>query len=246
MASLASELDLQPDQFAFIFRGDRGVNADDLGNFLRRAATVARHRGAELQVVALQHGSLVVVIKAVAKSAKREFFKAPVATTASGLGIVSAVTAAIIAAMSLANGPTPLAKAGADLVEAKTVQEIQIVTVNQTIVLMDEGQAKALRSLEAKPKRNVKERLTSAASSRAEVIQLVDQGRKGSLFGEVHLAAGELVFRPAGFRYFVPIELAAAVTDDQLKPGHSYQVTADILTNLGQPDRIVIHEAKPI
>lgn len=246
MATQVSRLALQPDQFAFIFRGDQGVDADDLANFLRRVATVARRRNAELHVVGLDHGSLIVVIKAIAKSAKKEFNKAPVATTASGTAIVGAVTGAIILAMSWTEEPTPLAKVAADLVETKTVNEIQLVTINQTVVVMDESRAAAIRAREAKRKISGKDKPVLMAPSQAEVRQLVDSGRQGSLFGEVHEAAGELVFRPAGFRYFVPIELDAGATSDDLQPGHEYKVTADILTNRGQPDRIIIHEAKQI
>jgi len=246
MASSASTLALEPDQFAFLFRGDQGIGADELGNFLQRVATVARRNGAELRVVVVDHGSLVVVMKAVARSAKKEFFKAPVATTASGVTIVSVVVGAIVYAASAASGPAPLAKAGADLVEAKSVKEIQIVTVNQTIIIMDEGRAKEVRKREAERETLGIDRPAVARPSPAEVRKLVDRARDGSLTGEVHEAAGELVFRPTGFRYFVPIQLDSSAATEQLKAGHGYSVKAEIQTNRGQPDYIIIHEAKPI
>src|SRR5687768_8345280 len=92
---------LGPDEFAFRFVTEEGVDAVELGVFLQRAATVARAQGAELQVTAIEAGTVSVVLKALraAKSrAQREFNRAPLAATDAALGLAGKVVAGIVAA----------------------------------------------------------------------------------------------------------------------------------------------------
>ena len=246
MPSRAADLRLQPDEFAVLFRSDAGVDANELGIFLQRASTVGRRAGAELQVVAVEHGSVAVILRtikrsSIAKSAGKEFAKAPIGTTAAGTAIVGAVVSAIVFAMAATHGEvTPLAKAGADLVENHQVQEIQIVTINQTFVVMDEHRVEQLRAVERRVE------LPREALPAPEVRQLIAQGRKGTLSGEVFYVAGELHFRPDGYRYLVPVDTRRSEAIGDLKVDVHFRVVADILTHNGQPDTIIIHDATPL
>lgn len=245
MASLASELQLRPDELAFYFRSEEGVDALELGVFLQRAATVARSRGADLRVTATREGSLAVILRAVrkssiAKNARKEFTKAPIATTAAGAGLVGMVAGAIIYAMSPNTGKaTPLAKAGADVVEQSHVTEIHVVTLNKTTVVMDEIRARQVREVVHRRKRRI------PALSRPEVQELIGYAREGSLSGAVLDVGGELHFRPDGYRYLVPIDPRSEAAEELFPDAH-FQVRGEVTTHHGQPNTIIIHSARRV
>lgn len=241
MASRVEPLNLRPDEFAFLFVSDTGVDADELGIFLRRAATVGRRNGADLRVVALAPGSLAVVVRTIGRSARAEFRKAPIGTGAAGAALVGAVVTAVVYAMSPSHGTaTPLAKAGAELVENYEVSNISIVTVNQTIVVMDEHRAAAVQRLQTSRERAV-DRLPAP-----EIRQMMMHARSGRLEGEVLLVDDVLHFRPDGYRYLVPIDRSQSDAMDGLRPSAHFRVTGDILTRNGQPDTIVIQHTEQV
>jgi len=82
-----------------------GVDADKLGTFLRRAATVGRQAGAELRVVGLVPGSLAGIVRTVAKSARAEFKQTPIAATAAGAALVGIWSGGAWLAERLAEAP---------------------------------------------------------------------------------------------------------------------------------------------
>lgn len=242
----AEQLGLGPDDLAFYFASDMGIEAGDLGQFLQRAAVVAREAGAELRVTALEPGSLSVIMKAVrrtrvGRAAEREFYKAPVATTGAAVGIVGAVAAAIVFAMSPDEaGPTPLGKAGAAVVERHHVERIEVVTVHQTFVVMDPARAREVRAAERRARRGPP-RLTGP-----DMAAIADDGRRGALTGSVHAVAGELHFRPDGYRFLVPIDIDRSDAAEDLYPEAHFRVSAALQTRRGQPHAIVIRRADRI
>jgi hypothetical protein len=237
MASRAEELALSADEFAFYFRSDKGVEAHELGIFLQRAATVARQQRVDLLVIATRSGSLAVILKAL----RKEFKKAPAATTAAGMAVVGPIVAAIVYAMSPHSGQaTPLAKAGSELIEQSHVEQIEVVTINETIVVMDEDRAREIREIERRNKRQVR------SLPAPQVQELIEYARKGALDGAVVDVEGELHFRPDGYRYLVPIDIRRSDVTSELYGGSHIRVSAEILTHRGQPDSIVIHEAHPV
>jgi hypothetical protein len=243
MISLAEELQLREDQFAFYFRTKQGVEANELGTFLQRAATIARKENAELRVTAVQPGSVAVIFQAfisspVARAAVDEFMRQPIATTAAGVAIVGAIVGSIVWAMSPDAGATPLAKAGADVVQSGSVEQIEIVTIRQTIVVMDAARADQVRHLQQRHAERPR-------MSYPMVRQLADDARSGMLTGTVLDVAGELHFRPHGQRFLVPIEVASAHAAAQLFPNHQVRIRGDLLTHNGQPNGIVVHWAEP-
>ena len=92
MASEELSRRLQDDEFAFYFSGGTGVVAHELGDFLVRAATVARRNGAELRVIALEPGSLAVVMRPIKRSGAavgHEFRKSPIPASAASVALGS-------------------------------------------------------------------------------------------------------------------------------------------------------------
>lgn len=101
MASIVEKLNLRPDEFAFYFEAEWGVEVDALANFLKRASTVARSHGAELRVVGLREGSLAVILRAIKKSkivenATKEFVDKPLEGGVKVTTLVGAIAAAIV------------------------------------------------------------------------------------------------------------------------------------------------------
>lgn len=244
-----SGFELSADEFAFHFDSKNGVAAKELGHFLQNAATVARVQGVELHVVGLRDGSLEVVLKAVSKSkfaknAKKEFEKAPIATSAAGAALVGAVVSAIIFATS-SGMPTPLAKSAAQLIEKTSVTQIQIVTLHQNVVIMDIEGAKQVRALALQhagaPKPLPEFRAPILPSS--EMRRLSAEMEKGNLTGWIGEFDGELHFRPDGYRYSAPIDLRFANTTDL--PTGRYRVRGDLLLKAGRPDEFAILTAEP-
>lgn len=244
MASIAEKLGLGPTEFAFYFETGQGVEADHLGSFLQRAATVARQNGAEIRVTGIQPGSLAVILKAVKKSkivqaAKDEYLKAPIDATVKVTALVGSVVAGITWAMSPSGaGVTPLAKAGAEIVEQHQVNQIQIVTIDNTIVVMDEERAREIRQIEREKRRPSRPRLPY------EVQSMVEDARFGTLAGSILAVDGDLHFRPDGYRYLVPVDMANSWNADKIFPGDHIKVAGEIVTIDGQPDSLVIHSIR--
>jgi hypothetical protein len=150
------------------------------------------------------------------------------------------VATAIAYAMSPDAGQvTPLAKAGAEIVEQCDIEQIQIVTNQETIVVMDEERARRVREIARAQKRG------SPVLSAPDVQKLIGSAREGSLSGEVIDVAGELHFRPDGYRYLVPID-ARQSNAEEIYPDAHFRVKADLSTHRGQPDMIIIHSATQI
>lgn len=100
MALVEQQPQFGPDEFAFHFETEIGVDADALANFLKRAATAARRAGGEIRVVGLQEGSLNVILKAFKKGAAKEFKDKPIDTTIKSTVFVTAIVTAIVHMMS--------------------------------------------------------------------------------------------------------------------------------------------------
>lgn len=245
MADIAESLGLGSDEFAFHFETKAGIDADALATFLKRAATVARRNGADLRVIGLRAGSLDVVIKVVRKSAKKEFLEKPIDTTVKTSLFVGAVVTGIVHAMSpMLSGETPIAKAGADIVEEHKVIQITIVTNDDSKVLMDKEIAKQLR--DARQKQHLLARPDVVPRLSAPVAGMLRDAQSGDLFGETSIVKGELHFKPDGYRYWVPIAENPAMVNDALQPGGRYRISGHIALSGGQPDRIVVDRASPI
>lgn len=247
MAEIAERLGLGPDEFAFHFETAVGVDADALATFLKRATTVARRSGADLRVVGMREGSLDVVIKAIKKGAKKEFFEKPIGTTITTSLFVTGIVAGIIHAMSPTTGAgagTPIANAGAAVVENHQVTQITIVTNDANTVLMDQGIARQLR--EARTQQNLLEESDALQGLSAPVAGLLRAARSGDLSGETSLVKGELHFKPDGYRYWVPVEENPVTANGALQSGGRYRVSGHIALSDSQSDRIVVDHAVPI
>ncbi len=240
MATSADILNLQSNNLAFLFDSDVGVRAADLGQFLQRASTVSRNAGVELYVVGLREGSLAVVARVMRKGAQagiEEFKSSPIRTTASAAALVGMVTAALVAAMTPRPGyVSPLAKAGAGLVEDHSVTQISLITTNSTTIIMDEQRAADVRKLEV-------ERPYDALPP-ADVRRLIASARTGDLSGTVLLVDGELHFRPDGFRYLVPIDHSGNAASGLVRPGQHLVVWGELLLRDLQPDLLAIRDAR--
>jgi len=237
MAEVAERLDLGPDEFAFHFKTGAGVDADALATFLKRAATVARRSGGELRVVGVHEGSLDVVLKAIKKGAAKEYAEKPIDTTIKTSAFVTAIVAGIIHLMSpQQSGDTPIAKAGADIIESNEVSEISIVTNEQRHVVMNPAIAKLVR--EVREELHLLDGPPENLRLSAPVAGLLRDVRSGELSGETSVVKGELHFRPDGYRYWVPV-----VESDLLKPGARYRLSGHIALKGNQPDRIIIDGA---
>jgi hypothetical protein len=249
MATVEQRPQIAPDEFAFHFETEVGVDADALANFLKRTASAARRIGGEVRVVGLQQGSLTVILKALKKGAAKEFKEKPIDTTIKSTAFVTAVVTAIVHLMSpQLSGDNPLAKAGADIVENHQVSQITIVTNDQNTVVMNPMMAIAVREA-AKHKSLMKDHqgLLAVDSPYAllspPVAELVRDAQRGELEGMTSVVEGELHFRPIGYRYWVPIEDHRVDGSATLQPGGRYRVSGHIELNERLPDRIVIKQA---
>lgn len=215
--------------------------------FLQRAATVARRAGTELAVVGVPEGSLIIKLRAVSKAAGKEFNKTPLSATASAAAIGTVIVAIVHAMIPSGGKITPIANAGAQLVENHQVQSIQVITINQTFIVMDPIRAAQVRMLQARGKEagSVKASVESAASAqRAMVPKLVSDAQRGALGGDIFEVDGELHFRPERFRYLVPID-PQSPSFAKLRPDQHVTVSGTIVTLGGLPDRIVIETISP-
>lgn len=246
------DLDLRPDELAFRFDTDRGVDVEHLATFLQRVTTVSRRAGTEFVVVGVPDGSVIVKLRAVAKRANREFMKAPLAGAAAAMavgggiaGIGGAVTAIVHAMVPSYAKVSPIAKAGAVLVEDHHVEKIEIITNNQTIVVMDGPRAAQIRMLEEHRKAGRGQKASYAEAEMRvgpSVPHMIVAAREGTLSGEILDVDGEMHFRPDGYRYLVPVD-ADSTAYRELGPGAHVRVQGEIVARRGQPDRIVIDAA---
>lgn len=242
MATVAKRLGLGPDEFAFHFETMVGVDADALATFLKRAATVARRNGSELRVVGLREGSLDVVLKAIRKGAAKEFEEKPIDTTIKTSVFVGGIVAGIIHMMSpQLSGDTPIAKAGADVVENHHVTQITIVTNDESTVVMNQMIAKEVR--EVGKRQHLLEESDAVPRLSAPIAGMLRDARSGDLSGETSIVKGELHFRPDGYRYWVPVDENPVTANGLLQPGARYRVSGHIALSGGQPDRIIIDRA---
>lgn len=242
MAAITEELRLRPDEFVFRFETAVGVDADALATFLKRAATVARRSGGELNVVGLREGSLNVVVRAVKKGAKKEFNEKPIDTTIKVSLFVSGIVAGIIHMMSpVLSGPTPIAKAGADVIENHQVTQIAIITNEGRTLVMDQRIANEVR--EAEKRDYLLDGPETAPRLSAPVAGMLRDARSGDLVGETSTIKGELHFRPKGYRYWVPVDENSDNGSGSLRTGANYRVSGHIAVIDGQPDRIVVDRA---
>jgi len=244
--ALAESLNLGPDEFAFHFETQNGVDADILANFLKRAATVARQRGGELRVVGLREGSLAVVIEVFKKGAIKEFKDKPISTSIKTSVFVAAIVGGIIHLMTpAASGSTPLAKAGADLIETHQVTQITIVTNESSTVVMDEATAAEVRRAE-RDRPQVLHRPEQLMRLSPPVAGLLRDASQGVLTGETDLVRGKLHFRPDRYQYWVPIDENPVMLNHTIHPGGRYRVVGHVALLDGQPDRIVVDHAEVI
>ena len=245
MAAVAERLGLGPDEFAFHFETKLGVDADALATFLKRAATVTRRSGAELRVVGVREGSVDVVVKAVRKGAAKEFKEKPIDTTIKTSVFVGGIVAGIVHMMSpQMSGDTPIAKAGADMVENHHVTQITVVTNDDSTVVMNQTIAKEVRKV--RERQHLLEVPHAVSRLSAPVAGMLRDARSGDLSGETSIVKGELHFRPDGYRYWVPVDENPVTANGLLQAGGRYRVSGHIALNGGQPDRIVVDGAVPI
>jgi len=202
-----------------------------------------------LHVTGIRPGSVAVVIRTLKKTAKKtakaagdEWKKAPISTTAAGSGMVAAVVGAIVYAMQPSSGPTPIAKAAADVIEQHSVQRIEVITINQNVVVMDPVLAQRVRQME----RNQAQRteLPTLAPPREEIQQLVDAGRQGVLTGHVVAIHGDLYFCPDGHSFYVPIRTSLMDPSHEIYAEAHFRVRAKLVMVRGQPDSIIVYSAE--
>lgn len=239
MTPTGSDLGLGPNELAFYFESKSGIDAGELGVFLQRAATVVGRAGVELRVTSIEPGSVVVKMKALAQGAsnkiKKELAKQPVATLAGGatLGVIAAQ--AISAAMGSPD-PTPVQKAGSNVVINNNVQVINLVTPNEVMPLMDEKRARRVRErMNAEPSAEV-------ISERSMVRRMSRDLDAGHLSGVFVHADGQPHFRPDGYQFLVPVKFVRDLDATSDLKGAHFQVRGYLETYEGQPDFIVIYE----
>lgn len=152
---------------------------------------------------------------------------------------------AIVYFMSPAeSGSTPIAKAGADVVENHHVTQITIVTNEESTVVMNETIASEVREAE----RSHQPMLSPPEETRRlpqPAIAMIEDARRGNLSGEAALVGDELHFRPDGYRYWVPVNDNPGRAQGQLFPGGHFRVAGHIATRGGLPDRIIVDWVTP-
>lgn len=219
------------DELAFYFGGDGSIPAELLGDFLRRAAAVTRRNGIEIEVVALESGSLSVVMKALKKAGSRiqgEFGKAPLATTAAAAALLSSMGG---------DKPVPLQRVGAEIVINGKAENIYVVTTDNAYEVMDAHRARAIVERE----KRTKPRLVQHGA----VQQIMDDGGMGTLSGVVLEVEGVFHFRPDNRNFLVPIDMRTSPAAAQLFEGGRFRMRADLRLLGGQPDSLVVYRAVP-
>ncbi|MEH6702283.1 hypothetical protein [Parasphingorhabdus sp.] len=246
----AKNLTLKPDEFAFYFDTESGVEVDALANFLKRAATLARRHGGELRVLGLREGSLTVRIRAIQKSkiaqnAKKEFVDRPIDTTVKVSPFVVAIVYAIVQAMSPEqSGDTPIAKAAVGVVENHPIKEISIITNDNRIIVMDHQIAKTIRQAQSEKSPPVANAVRAPTLQVDDVLeQIAASAKHGELMGQFVLVDGTPYFRPDGFHYLVPVNSAESHRVTKIDSDGRYMVFGRIVTVDGLPDSLIIYSA---
>lgn len=239
---------LDPSEFAFYFRSEIGIEAGDLGDFLKRTAAIAKREGAELRVVGFESGSLFVIFKALAKSVKKTaakvakaFDEDPLDAAEKSVVIVGSIAAAIIWAMS-ADASAPLAKAGAEVMEKHAVREIDLITANETILVMDEASAARVREvIRDRRERRAEARVLQIDDYR-ETLPRLEQDPVHRIFeGSFAKIDGEFHFRPDGFNYFVPVDFVDRAQAEKIHgDGWMYKIDAHLSFSRRMPHRMIV------
>ena len=252
MAATGESLGLQPDEFAFYFQSREGIEASELGTFLKRAAAVAKNAGAEIRVVGIQNGSLAVIMNAIKKSrvaqaAANEFMEKPLDGTLKATKIVggaTAIVATVVTGIVLAMSPDPevvdpMAKAGADVVQKQNVETIQIVTLNDTIIVMDEESAYQIRQFERQNRGRKKPPQLSY-----EMAMMVEDMRERHIAGSIVDIHGALFFSPDDAQFYVPVDMNRSEDADILEPDAHYLIRGELVIKNRQPHSVIIQRAR--
>lgn len=220
MAAYAFKERIEPDEIVFHFDGGSGVDARDLGEFLKVAGKVAEKKGARLDIVAIERGSLSVKSKI-----KKRFDDDPLKAIEELVTIVAGALAASAVLASCAQ--TMLGGGGVDSVE--------IFTKNSSAVLMDSYVAGE------RPLREVREK-RPRVKNHDQMKHLVASALEGKLIGDVHLVDGKVYFRPGNYQFMVPVRTTGIYMPYQ---NARYIVEGYIvLTKDGQPEELVVNRAK--
>lgn len=245
---------LDPSEFAFYFRSDIGIEAGDLGDFLKRTAAIAKREKAELRVVGFESGSLFVIFKVIAKTAKntsakvgKKFEEDPLDAATKSVAIVGAIATAIIWAMS-PDTSAPLAKASAEVMEKHEVREINLITVNENILVMNEDSAQRVRAVvRDRRERRAEARIVQIEDYRETTPRLEHDPVHRIFEGTFATFDGEFHFRPDGFRYFVPVDFVDRAESEQIhKDGWMYKVDAYLSFRQRMPDRMTVRKVERI
>ncbi len=222
---------------AIHFSGGEGVRANDLGDFLRLAARISERKGARLEVIALEPGSLRVYLKAIRDKAKSD----PVGLAADGATLATAIAGALAAAISLSSPqPKPISKIAIKMIEEGTVSKIEIETSEGSTVVIDKDQVSKRRQPIEEPSRSIAYRDSKASRyvQSSETRTLAIAASEGTLTGDAVEAQGRIYFRPAGFNYLVPVQMLSPTMS--LVPGRRYRIYGSLETLKGNPDLVRI------
>lgn len=234
---------LGDDELAFHFDTPDGIDAQRLGIFLQRAAKVARDNGADLRIVGIEQGSLDVVArvaKATGRKVSDEFGANPVKTTAATTVLVGVVIKGLAMVMAPEqSGATPLAKAGAEIVEKEPVQSITIISNGGQVIVMDPVIAGEVRRAERRAREHER-----ALPRYLETQQMIADG--GELTGAVAEMDGDLYFRPDGYRFAVPIDMASSEAADALFPGAHFRVRGELILRRDRPYALIVTAASRV
>lgn len=213
------------DHFLIYFSGERGVNAGQLGDLLARISTVARHSGVSLEVVAIEPGSLQIIMRVIG-SAKRELMRSP----------IQIAIASILAANALTPGApaTPLAKSASKIVLSGDVERIEIHTDGQKHLLMDLDKATHIKSIERH--RGVPTHYLNNASDEMKLIYL---NALGEFPGTVHKIGDHYFLEVQGVRSLIYLDLTRARGDRTFGPG-SFIIRGKLLSRGELIDGILV------
>lgn len=248
------QLALEPSEFAFYFKSEIGIEAGDLGDFLKRTATIAKREGAELRVVGFESGSLFVIFKAIAKAAEKTatkvgkaFEEDPLAAAEKSVIIVGAIAGAIVWAMS-PDSAAPLAKAGADVMEKHEVREINLITVNENILVMNEDSAERVREvISERRERRAEMRMVQIEDYRETVPRLEHAPVHRIFEGTFTKIEGGFYFRPEEYSYFVPVDFLNRAESEKIHGDDwIYKIDANLSFHHRMPHRMTVLKVERI
>jgi hypothetical protein len=164
---------------------------------------------------------LARVTKATSRKVGEEFAANPIKTTAASSVLVGVVIKGLAMVMSpAASGATPLAKAGAEIVEKEPVQSITIVSQGGRVIVMDPVIAGQVRRAERRYH-------APELPSFRETQRMIADG--GELSGSVTEMDGELYFLLDGHRFAVPIDMQTSEAADTLYPRGHFRVRGELV-----------------